>query len=1103
LGWLEYLRAHGVTLGIGDDLRVISLLDVLRIQRIALPDHTATARWLGPVLCRNADQQAQLLELLRGYAASIEPPTLLPPPPPPSDIRRALVANRALKWAVLIGTGLAGILLAVIAILRMLSTQGAPPLQPAPVGTQIAGQTSFPLFSEVAVALLPLVIAAGLVVFRRWRRGVLRRGLAPADVTASVFNIQVTGQQLFRHEALRPTIADLRRHRSVPAEGFDVSASIRATIAAAGFVTLVPARRLASPEYLLLVDRAGRDDHLDIMGDLLMARLQAGQVAVERYNFQGDPRRVRFAGTAKGLHQRVAKLDELHSTHPDHRLLVLCDTGVFDDPTTGDFFSWVEDLLWREAAVLTPLRATMWGHRERALIRRGFAVSDMTPPGIASLARQLLEHLPQDRATPGSGLPTTLDQRLSVDPYLWLSDASPPESVVRGLIADLKVALGQSGFFWLSALAVFPAMHPKLTLALGGILADADGSAVLSEDRMALLSRLPWSRRSRMPDWLRLALVRDLDQHGEDADRARAAWTYLLSAVAAGRTETVPIQVVQQTTAGVPALIASLLRDRSEYQEAILLSFLNRKKLPLLSMELPAQLSRVMRDRIRWHDLGALTAGAVLTGVLAVYGVKVDQAAADAWHGTIGAVQNVLSLPVLLAITILSLALLALTVFIMAAVRSGLSIQENKAQLRRAVIASTIGTTIEWYDFLLYGTMTALVFGKLFFPKSDPIVGTLEAFSVFFVGFVGRPIGAFIFGHWGDRIGRKPTLIVTLLVTGVATVAVGCVPGYASIGIWSAVLLTIIRLIQGIAVGGEWGGSVLLAVEWATNKNRGFISSWPQFGAPAGLFLANIAVLFFSWLSGDQFLVWGWRIPFFLSAIMVVVGLWIRLGILETPVFQRVLKEGRAERVPALEVWRRQPKQIILTALLRLPEQAPGYIVGAWIFTYATGVLGFSRDFVLLGVISQTVLGFLWVVCAGSLSDIVGRKNMYIIGCVCMGVFGFIYIAMLNSGVPWIVFTAIAISLLPVMTQYGPEAALIAENFTPRLRYSGSSIGYQLASVVAGGPAPFIVTALFATFGSAWPIAYYILACAIIGIIATSLLTDYTNREISTEYERV
>ena len=370
---------------------------------------------------------------------------------------------------------------------------------------------------------------------------------------------------------------------------------------------------------------------------------------------------------------------------------------------------------------------------------------------------------------------------------------------------------------------------------------------------------------------------------------------------------------------------------------------------------------------------------------------------------------------------------------------SGLSETEHNRQMRRALIASTVGTTIEWYDFLLYGQVTGLVFGKLFFPQSDPLVGVLQAFAVFFVGFLGRPIGAAIFGHWGDRIGRKATLIATLLVTGLATMAVGLVPTYESIGIWGAVLLVIIRLIQGIGVGGEWGGSVLLAMEWArTNKNRGLLAAWPQFGGPAGLFLANLAVLFFSWWSGDQFLVWGWRIPFLLSIVMVGIGLWIRLGITETPVFQKVLDEERVERVPVLEVLKRQPKQVALTALLRMPEQAPGYIV-----------------------------------------------------------------ALLDTKVPALIFVAIALSLLPVMTCYGPQAAMIAESFTPRLRYSGSSLGYQLASIIAGGPSPFIATALFATFQSSLPIALYILGCAIIGIIATVLLTDYTNKDISAEYERV
>ena len=435
---------------------------------------------------------------------------------------------------------------------------------------------------------------------------------------------------------------------------------------------------------------------------------------------------------------------------------------------------------------------------------------------------------------------------------------------------------------------------------------------------------------------------------------------------------------------------------------------------------------------------------------------------------------------------------------------TSISEDEHRAQLRKAVIASTVGTTIEWYDFLLYGQVTGLVFGKLFFPQSDPWVGVLQAFGVFFVGFLGRPIGAAIFGHWGDRIGRKATLIATLLVTGLATVAVGLVPTYESIGIWGAVLLVVIRLIQGIGVGGEWGGSVLLAMEWArTNKNRGFISAWPQFGGPAGLFLANLAVLAFSEISGDQFLTWGWRIPFLLSIVMVGVGLWIRLGILETPVFRKVLAEDRIVKIPVWEVIKRQPKQILLTALIRMPEQAPGYIVATFIFTYGTAVLGASRDFLLTAILVQAVLGFTWVVIAGYLSDHVGRKRMYMIGAVISGLWGFVYFGMLDTKIPWLIFLGVAISLVPIMNLYGPQAALIAESFSPRLRYSGTSLGYQLASIIAGGPSPFIAAWLFTTYQSSLPIAIYIMLCGVIGLIAVSLLTDYTNKDISEEYEGV
>jgi MFS family permease len=425
---------------------------------------------------------------------------------------------------------------------------------------------------------------------------------------------------------------------------------------------------------------------------------------------------------------------------------------------------------------------------------------------------------------------------------------------------------------------------------------------------------------------------------------------------------------------------------------------------------------------------------------------------------------------------------------------------DHQAALRRAVIASTVGTTIEWYDFLIYSTVTGLVFNKVYFPGSDPWIGTLQAFGVYFIGFAARPVGALIFGHYGDRIGRKATLIVTLLMTGIATAAVGLVPGYDKIGIWGAVILTFLRLIQGIGVGGEWGGSVLLAMEWArSNKNRGFLTSWPQFGAPAGLFLANVAVLFFSWYSGDQFLSWGWRIPFLMSIIMVAVGLWIRLGILETPVFQRLVAENKIERAPILEVLKRQPREVILSALVRMAEQTPGYIFNAFVLTYGTLVVGASRDLLLSGLVAMTFLGFLTAPIAGALSDKVGRRKVYIAGCVIVAAYTFVYFAMLDTKDPTIIFIAVALSFIPVMIMYGPEAALIAESFTPRLRYSGASIGYQLASIIAGGPAPFISTWLFSTYKSATPIGIYVCVCAVISICAALLLPDQTNKEISHE----
>jgi MFS family permease len=431
-----------------------------------------------------------------------------------------------------------------------------------------------------------------------------------------------------------------------------------------------------------------------------------------------------------------------------------------------------------------------------------------------------------------------------------------------------------------------------------------------------------------------------------------------------------------------------------------------------------------------------------------------------------------------------------------------LSEAEHSAQLRKAVIASTIGTTIEWYDFFLYGTAAGLVFGKLYFPNSDPLSATLLAFGTYFIGFIGRPIGAAIFGHYGDRIGRKATLIATLLCMGIATFLVAFVPTYASIGIWGAILLTILRALQGIGVGGEWGGSVLLAMEWSrTHGQRGLVASWPQFGVPAGLFLANIAVLAFSAWSGDQFLVWGWRIPFALSIILVGVGLWIRLGILETPVFQKLLDSDKVEKAPILEVIKKQPREIILSALARMSEQAPFYIFTAFIFAYAVNTLKMDRNFILAAVMAAAVVSFVTIPLSGHISDRIGRRKMYLIGVVATGLFGFLYFGMVDTAIPSAVFIAIVLSLIPHDIQYGPQAALIAESFTPRLRYSGASLGYQLASIIAGGPAPLIATWLFATYQTGYAIAIYIAACAVISAVAAAFMPDYTGQDISAEYD--
>jgi len=420
---------------------------------------------------------------------------------------------------------------------------------------------------------------------------------------------------------------------------------------------------------------------------------------------------------------------------------------------------------------------------------------------------------------------------------------------------------------------------------------------------------------------------------------------------------------------------------------------------------------------------------------------------------------------------------------------------ERRRQRIRAMVASAVGTSIEWYDFFLYGVGAALVFPQKFFPQSDPFVGTLLAFSTYFVGFAARPVGAVIFGHFGDRIGRKASLIATLVLMGVATMAIGFIPDYNSIGIWGAVLLTFARVLQGIGVGGEWGGSVLLAGEWTDPKRRGFSTSWAQFGAPAGMVLANGALALMSvWTTNEQFLDWGWRVPFLLSFILIFIGLYIRVGILETPVFAKLKTEGRVQKAPVMEVLRRDKRAVILTALLRTGQQTPFYLFTTYVLTYATTVLGFGRTMVLNFVMIQSLISLATIPLFGHLSDIFGRRKITAIGCFVMMVFPFIYFSLLDTKNLFLVFLAIALALPLHDLQYGPQAAFISESFAGSRRYSGSSLGYQLASITAGGPAPLVAVWLYRTYGTSMAIAAYVAITALVSLICVMFLRDRTGQ---------
>ncbi len=433
-----------------------------------------------------------------------------------------------------------------------------------------------------------------------------------------------------------------------------------------------------------------------------------------------------------------------------------------------------------------------------------------------------------------------------------------------------------------------------------------------------------------------------------------------------------------------------------------------------------------------------------------------------------------------------------------------LSDAERRTQVRKAATASIVGTSIEWYDFFLYGTAAALVFPRVFFPEASAYVGALQAFGTYAVGFAARPVGAAIFGHWGDRLGRKATLIVTLVMMGLSTAIIGLLPGAAVIGAAAPLLLILFRVLQGIAVGGEWSGSVLLSMEWGNQRRRGLMASWPQVGVPIGLLLGTGAMSAIASVAGDAFVAWGWRIPFLLSLVLVAIGLYVRLQILETPMFARLVQQRSVVKLPVLEAARRFPKEIALTALVRYAEQMPFYILTAYVLTYVVDEGGLSRSFALNAVLAAAALELLLIPLFGHLSDTVGRRRVYAAGAALIGVIAVPYFALLDSGLAPVVFVTIVLSLVPHAMQYGPQASLIAESFPTGLRYGGAGLGYQLSSVIAGGPGPLIATFLLHEFGTAYAISGYMIAGAVLTLVAVVLLPDRSRADITddTVYER-
>jgi metabolite-proton symporter len=415
----------------------------------------------------------------------------------------------------------------------------------------------------------------------------------------------------------------------------------------------------------------------------------------------------------------------------------------------------------------------------------------------------------------------------------------------------------------------------------------------------------------------------------------------------------------------------------------------------------------------------------------------------------------------------------------------------------KVAFASLIGTTIEWYDFFIYGTAAALVFNKLFFPTMDSMTGTLAAFATYAVGYVARPLGGFVFGHYGDRIGRKVMLYLTLLIMGVATFAIGCLPTYGTVGIWAPILLIVCRLFQGFALGGEWGGAVLMAVEHAPANRRGFYGSWPQLGAPLGLAVGTLVFTLIATSVGDaEFLSWGWRVPFLVSIALVVVGLYIRGRIAESPQFQKIKDAKQEVKMPIIESIKKHPKEILLAMGARFAENGFFYIYAVFVMMYGTQALGMPRQTVLNGVMIAAIIEAFTIPMFGLLSDKIGRRPVYIFGALFSALISFPLFYMM--GTKDAALTAVAITLgLAVghAAMYGPQASFLSEMFGTKVRYSGVSLGYNLASIFAGALSPLIGTWLLITFKpETWPISVYMICLAMITVVAVFFAKESNKR---------